>query len=195
MIKIAISGKAGTGKSTLTDLLIKEYIKKYNNENYKTIAFADPLKAIAKIMAPDISNNCLYGPSEFRRTKVRSLSKYKEITVRELLNKIGTDFGRSLNPSIWIDVFNESCLHFQNTYINQQSILIVSDVRYENEMSYVKNNGFYTVKIQRQTEYNIEHSSETEQENFNDCFDKEILNDKNLEYLENEAKSIINIVN
>lgn len=192
MIKIAISGKAGTGKSTFTDLLIKKYIEKYKNQNYKSLAFADPLKEIAKIMAPDIADNCLYGPSEFRKTIVKSLSIHKEITVRELLNKIGTDFGRSLNPTIWIDVFNENVLRFQKEYENEQSLLIVSDVRYENEMKYVINNGFYTIKIERTTDYNINHSSETEQEHFGDFFKKKILNNKNLEYLENQANLIIN---
>lgn len=195
MIKIAISGKAGTGKSTFTDLLIKKYIEICKNQNYKSVAFADPLKEIAKTMAPDITDNCLYGPSEFRNTIIKSLSAHKEITVRELLNKIGTDFGRSLNPNIWIDVFNENFLRFQKQYEKEQSLLIVSDVRYENEMKYVMDNDFYTIKIERTTNYNINHSSETEQESFTTYFDRKINNNKNLEYLENQANFIINSLN
>ena len=65
MIKIAISGKANSGKNTLAKL-IKQELKQQSINSCKFLAFADPIKKMSLIAFPDIPKKWLYGSSNYR---------------------------------------------------------------------------------------------------------------------------------
>lgn len=56
---IVLAGAMGSGKDTIGDILVK-------NHGFQKLAFADPLKKMAKLAFPAFSDEDLYGPSSKR---------------------------------------------------------------------------------------------------------------------------------
>ena len=175
MYKIAICGKAKSGKNTLAEMIQK----KLPTLSYKQVAFADPVKTIAKTMFPNIPQEYLTGPSEYRKNIIPGAFKDNQpLTVRQLLIDIGTGLGRSYNRNIWIDAFDKNLSSYK------EDLLILTDCRFINEFNYLKNKGFFIIKILRNEINFINHVSEIEQDSIPlDKFDFVINNEGSLEDL------------
>jgi len=192
MIKIAISGKANSGKDTLAklclDVLKDKYGLQFNGGMIKA-AFADPIKEIIKIMFPRTKRNVLYGPSKNRSAIVEGA--YKDgipLTYRTLLQDLGTEVGRGYKESIWLDI-----LDFKSEKAEKKnvSLFIIVDTRFRNEFDHVKKNGYITIRIKRDSQLQMTHASELEQELINDSeFDYVIDNNGTLDDL---RKNVIGI--
>lgn len=173
--KILISGKANSGKDTLTNLLIQS-LKIQNN--YIKLAFADPMKRIIEEMYPNVDKTWLYGPSELRNNIIPNAFDLndKALTVRKLLLDLGK-FGRTYNENIWIDATINK--------IDKNQHLIISDARFINEFTYAKDNNFYLIRIKRPNNtYKVDDISETEMDEIHDDeFHSVITNDHDLEWL------------
>src|SRR5271170_6405611 len=100
MYKIAITGKANTGKNTVGKLLVKglsdqtiDYVNLSGpvmGASSKFIAFADPIKKMARLAFPIIPRKWLYGPSKFRSEVIPGAFKNGvPLTVRQLLIDLG----------------------------------------------------------------------------------------------------------
>lgn len=185
MIKIAISGKARSGKDTLGKLLIKEL--GFSSRQIKKLAFADPIKHICKIMFPTVDNKHLFGPSEYRTIEIQNaLSDGKPLTIRQNLLDVGT-YARKYNEDIWINNFNYEYLKNQD-----KKLFIVPDLRFRNEIEYLKRENFFLIRIKRQASQIINHISETGQDDISDDeFDIVINNDYTLLELKQSVLSII----
>lgn len=185
MYKIAIMGKANTGKNTLGKMLAKQIRSrpfKYYQASY--MAFADPMKEMIRHMYPATPRKFLYGPSKFRNEIVPGAFKDgAPLTVRQLLIDIGT-LGRSYNSTIWIDNFNQ---RLNNTY--KKSIVVVPDMRFRNEFDCLHDKGFYLIRLYRDTgQPEIQHISETGQQTIKDEeFDYVLLNNRPLEDIKLEV--------
>jgi hypothetical protein len=122
---IGIAGKAGSGKSTIADYLVK-------NHQFVAVSLADPIKRICRDVF-DFSEEQLWGPSEKRneadqrypRFPLNPLTMAKEVhgdqvgeyrdteagrvfvprylTPRHALQQIGTEWGRDCYPNIWVE--------------------------------------------------------------------------------------------
>lgn len=175
MIKIAICGKAKSGKNTLACSIVEQL----KLDNYATIAFADPIKRVIKKMYPSISNEILWGPSEMREQTIPHASKdNKPLTIRQLLCDLG-DFGRQYNENIWI-------MNFEHEYLSKPNAqaIICPDVRFRNEFTYLKSQGFFMIRILRADCMNLAHVSEKQQEQIkNNEFDVIVNNNVSLEQL------------
>jgi hypothetical protein len=174
MFKIAICGKAKSGKNTLAHFIVKQL----KLDHYAMIAFADPIKRMIKKMYPNISNEILWGSSEMREQVIQyALKDNKPLTIRQLLCDLG-DFGRQYNENIWI-------MNFENEYINKNTqAIICPDVRFRNEFTYLKSQGFFMIRILRSDCMNLTHVSEKQQEQIkNNEFDVIINNNVSLEQL------------
>jgi hypothetical protein len=191
MIKVAITGKANSGKDTVGKIISKEHrsINRYKNFATK-IALADPVKEIGMIMFPDLKKNIFFGPSENRKTEIpNSFKNDSPLTVRQLLIDIGTNLGRSYNENIWLDVF-DSRLSIQEKH--GTSLVIVTDVRFRNEFDHVKNKGFFTIRLKRDNYTKIDNVSETDQDGIADLeFDYVLNNNGTLASLKDEIKNKI----
>jgi hypothetical protein len=165
-MKIAFGYKAGSGK----DLSVKYLIKKYGGNK---ISFSQPLYDIL-----------------FYAQKVCGFELKKD---RKFLQFIGTEWARSINPNIWIDLLitNSNKLNNQNIYC--------SDVRFVNEFESLKKNGWILIKILRP---NIDskrigngehtHVSEIELDTFkDDKWDYIIENNGTIKELYNKLDNII----
>ena len=126
-IRIAISGKFCSGKTTMANKIEHYFRERYNNITVKRVSFADEVKQIAK--------------NTF-------LMKNKD---RQLLQSIGKKM-REIDQ----DVF---CKHVIHNIQETDEVVILDDLRYENEMVYLKNNGFKIIRILINTETQKERIS------------------------------------
>ena len=87
---IGISGKFSSGKSTLANVISLK-------DNYTRQSFAEGIRDVIE---------CITGiDKEYTRSledKSRYLEEY-DMTIGELLQKIGTEFGRAVHIDIWVN--------------------------------------------------------------------------------------------
>jgi len=173
---IGVAGKAGCGKSTVGDLLVKEF-------GWVAVAFADPLKQWAKSVF-DFSDVQLWGSSTHRnepdkrypRTDAQGVVTF--CTPREVLQRLGTEVGRACYPPIWAErglkvahaLLAEPHLHDGKPYLwrYEQSVglyrvaalrdlrpvngVVFTDARFETEVSVIRAAGGKIVQVDREVE-------------------------------------------
>lgn len=191
MFKIAISGKAKSGKNTAAKIIESKLSEKLQRSiNCATVAFADPMKHMIKTMCPNVSYDVLFGSSELRNTPVNGMldERGNPVTVRQLLIDLGS-MARKYNPNTWIDNFHHRFAHIKD----QSDLVILTDCRFQNEFDYLKSQGYYLVRIKRQTDTFILHESETQQDGIaDDEFDFVIDNNYDKTYLVEQIEKIVN---
>ena len=68
---------------------------------------------------------------------------------RELLQKLGTDLGRTNNPNVWVNCVKEIVKALQTEY----DFVLIPDVRFPNEMDWSDTPFFtFTIRVNRQNE-------------------------------------------
>ena len=175
MYKIAISGKANSGKDTAAKLMW-EVLKSLNPksktyyskriEAVQNVALADPIKEMILLMFPRTPKKVLYGPSKLRSTEIPGAFKDGvPLTYRKLLQELGTEVGRGFKEDIWIDVLNYK---MEKAEKKGYLLFVVTDVRFRNEFDMVKNSGYTMIRIKRNEQLQMNHSSEMEQESISD---------------------------
>jgi len=191
MYKIAITGKANTGKNTVSHIITEELNKEIKNySKFKTIAFADPIKEMVRQMFPTLPKEYLYGSSENRAKVIPGAFKNGQpLTVRQLLIDLGTGVGREYKENLWLDVFDHT---FKIAKSKKREVVIVTDVRFRNEFDHLKKLGFFQIRILRDSHAKINHSSETNQDSIKDEeFDAVIHNNGSLDELTDKIMQII----
>lgn len=186
--KIAICGKAKSGKDTVAKIIGKT-LSVYEPISCQYIAFADPVKQVARTMFPNIPEQWLTGSSEYRESIIPgAFKKEKPLTVRQLLIDIGTELGRGYKSDLWLDVFDYNINANKN-----HNMVILTDCRFINEFRHIKSKGFFTLKMIREKSTNINHISETEQDSIpNSEFDHIIYNNGTIDDLNLQVQEIIN---
>ena len=193
MLKIGILGKAGTGKNSTAKIIKNIYATQLDKKiNSKIIAFADPIKEIVLTMFPEADKQCLFGSSKLRSNIIDKKyldSNNNPLTYRQALIDIGTKLGRSYNSNIWINNFDSRFKKLNS------DLVIVSDVRFENEIEYLIENGFYIIKLIRNNDLNINHSTEKDQDNISETkFNLIIDNNNTFKYLKNEITKFLKAI-
>lgn len=187
MYKIAITGKANSGKNTVARIIKKEMRKNIRGIFCKYIAFADPIKRMIRIMFPELPEKCLTGPSKYRSEIIPgAFNKGIPLTVRQVLIDLGTQ-GRQYNENIWLDAFD---LTFQKA--QSKNMIIVTDCRFRNEFEHLKKMKFFQIKLLRNNDSDIKHESETNQDTIKDDeFNCVIDNNGTLKDLQKKIRNII----
>lgn len=101
-------------------------------------------------------------------------------TIRQLLQKFGTEVGRNISPNLWVEVL-------MNDYIKAkldgyEEDWIITDVRFENEANAIRENNGILIRINRNTNLKDEHLSETALDNYKN-FDLVIDNNGTIDEL------------
>jgi hypothetical protein len=184
---IAISGKIGSGKSTVGDI--------FEKQGFVLDSFAKSVKDICSILF-GYDRNKIEGSTPADRLWREKIDKNntnligKDFTPRDAMVLVGTEFGRNMiHPNIWIEtLFNRS---------DKNKDLLITDLRFPNEYEEIKKRGGIVIRINRPNLTNLinnsnssNHISECALDNHN--FDYVINNDGTLYDLE---ISIINIIN
>jgi len=201
MYKIAICGKANSGKNTTANLILQELAVIKNKESLisETVAFADPIKEIILKMFPQKAHkDFLYGRSELRALEIPDTINVNgdPLTYRQILIDIGT-MARKYNPNIWVECFDFTYKNIlsKNNILKQfgqeTEALVVSDLRFKEELEYLKKENFFLIKLYRDEVTKINHASETQQDGFSDNdFNYIIYNNKTLQDLRQQVREI-----
>lgn len=159
---IAFTGKAGAGKTTASDYLVKNY-------GFVKVNFKDALVEEMKIKLPDVLRELanLYmvtSPKwitkfQGREPEVSEMVDFlfveKPAAMRGLMQNYGTEVVRGYDENHWVNKWLSKISQYQN--------VVVDDCRFLNEAAAVKKAGGTIVKIER-TDYieYMKHQSETE---------------------------------
>lgn len=201
-MKIALCGRKNSGKDTvakflnfylngglgITEDISTEILYKIlrinfqeNRLRYLNIAFADKLKEIVSVIYP-INKAYLYKCEkntlfyDFSAHSIKTLASATSVSLRQLLQ----DTADKIKKSFGENYFVENLLHDIKNVEN----VIVTDCRYINEYETLKKEGFYFVKVDRDTEEIDPHNSENSVINLpNDSFDFIINNNSDLNTL------------
>jgi hypothetical protein len=196
---LLIVGPAGSGKDSVADALAANI---YGSEN---IALASPLKEIAKAVF-GFSDRQLYGPSEARSEEIPNKPNYRAaekwiagvfggrysaflewarkhiegretVSARHVLQTFGTEFGRAIDPDIWIKIALETA---KNDIESGASLVIITDGRFRNEALRVKEVGGKILRINsHDSAFTGNHLSETEMKSIPSIwYDYEFVNPK-----------------
>lgn len=125
---IGIAGPARSGKDTLCNQFLEIFQEMGIKANRS--ALADQLKLECK----DFISNTLGIDVFTDKTEEKNI-------IRPFLVTWGTHVRRKLDPDIWIKKIQDS--------IEENSILIVPDIRFKNEFDWVKNNNGYMFFVDR----------------------------------------------
>ena len=179
MIIVGLHGKLESGKNTVANFLERDH-------GFVKIAFAAELKrAIDGIFHTNLMND---DSPEYKN----SLFKNGPLTIRELMTRFG-DATLAIDPMVWINHVSE----FLKT--TQSSRVVITDVRYMNEFSFLKNGGGHLCKIVNNGKRisnnpaHKNHKSETNLDNPDVKFDFTITNN-NGETTLDQLRSQINTV-
>jgi len=145
---IGLVGRARCGKSTFAGMLAGELVMHSNDVTIR--GFADNLR--------DMCNN-FFG-HDFYDDRVKTMEIFPGITGGMLLQKVGTDWFRSVDTDFWVKRMEKYLTDFDD-------YLIIPDVRFENEAKWVKDNDGYLVRLHRRVDVpgrDPNHPSETAQE-------------------------------
>ena len=167
MFIIGLTGKAGSGKDTAAIALSRQL-------GFQRHALAGPIKE---------SLNTMFGwtPDKWidREWKERPLDGL-EISPRTLAQTLGTEWGRELRDDFWIALLEYRLGQSDATRV------VVTDVRFDNEASWIQQRGGWIINITRLGIESVEaHSSE---DGLHPSFiDFEIPNDRSITHLEDRT--------
>ncbi len=174
---VGFSGKIGTGKTTLANLLVDllQSPRFYQRISATRIAFGDKLKeeaaSIYEFPIRDAYEN---------KDKVISMPalspiylapwKHEQASIREVLQYYATEICRYRDEDYWIKAIDAKIKAIPT---DEARIVFIDDVRFTNELEYVKRHGVcYRLECYQgwQAGENANHISETALDNAN--FDK-----------------------
>ena len=164
---VGITGYAGSGKDTLAQAMqyvtsrypIPEHITELfgilkishmTGSPWVIKKFADGVRDVASILAPRIG---LDTQEEKRRSMPPEWNiNGLPITVRDFLQKVGTDALRDgLHPDVWVNYLMSK--YTANGFTLEQPFLypkwIITDVRFQNEASAIRDKGGIIVRVDR----------------------------------------------
>lgn len=183
MAIISISGKIGSGKDTIADIIMQ--YTPYHRWQVKK--FAGKLKDIAEILTgvPKIN----FEDQEFKQ---QDMGPEWGMTYRDLLQKLGTEAMRSgLHKNVWVNALFAD-YQFNIEEDEQIHYWIITDSRFPNELAAVKKHNGITIKVIRDSgnTIGITHTSETALDNYTE-WDYVIDNNGTLEELKTQVLSIL----
>lgn len=177
MIIVGFVGTKGVGKDTAADVLVSDH-------GFVRRKFAQPIKE-ACAMLFQVPEHHFEGPEKEVVVEKHGLSP------RQMMQMLGTDMFRNMvNPDFWIRHFEQWCF--------EQSLntrVVVTDLRFQNEVDAVKRLGGFIVKIARSAgegrhRSTDAHVTETGVAHL-DGIDAEIENDGSIEELWKKIKALV----
>lgn len=165
MILISISGKKRSGKDTIAQM-IGNYLEVVP---YHRMAFADALKK-------EVSDACKVTPAFIEANKE---------SFRTILQWWGTDFRRKFSgEDYWINILLNKLL------VSTAELIIVPDVRFQNEYEVLRNLGAFMFYIDRPASDKDNHASEVSLTKDGHYWDFIVNNNGTLEQLDQTIKEI-----
>lgn len=177
---IGITGHAKSGKDTFFEKLA------HNSDSVIVkLNFADPLKKICEIMG--FSKEQLNDQSLKEQT-----DQFWGITPRKAMQTIGTEmFRKYFGPDVWTRIIERKIEMLKKEYEykhgdDQQNdeIIIIGDVRFQNETSFIERIGGFLIKIERP---DLDLSLPIYQHESENCIDKLTFDPKRFIVIKNDG--------
>jgi len=156
---IGISGKIGSGKTTLANYLCNRY-----PESLKKVSFDENLRRMVAILV-----NVDVEKTRSANDKASVILGW-DCTVGELLQLFGTEMGRSIHSDAWV-------LSLFSTFVEGESFWVSDDVRFVNECQGIKERGGLLIRLngdpgkvyaEAGKVRNLSHASETALDEYTD---------------------------
>lgn len=138
---IGIIGRKRSGKDTIADYLVD--IHKYDK-----LTFAEPIKKILEILF-GFDHDQLYG------NKKDVIDTRWNISPRKVMQFIGTNIFRekindliaNIGDNFWVKIMHNNC----KKMLDENKKIVISDVRFQNEVDMIRELGGILIKISRDT--------------------------------------------
>lgn len=169
---IGLCGIAGSGKSTVADILARKH-------GFVRKPFAYPLKSM--IAALGFDRSVLDGPAA---GKELPLDVFGGRTLREAMQTLGTEWGRAqFGEDFWIRMLARG--------LDGLSAVVADDVRFENEAQAIHDRGGIVVRLVRDGAGSSVGSSHVSEQLDHIKTDFEIHNDLSIDALERALPGLI----
>lgn len=191
---IGINGYAGSGKDTVGEII--KYL--HPSEHWEIKKFAGKLKEVASIILgiPTV----MFENQEFKKKNLPQMwsDHGMPMTVRDFLQRLGTDALREgLHPNTWVNALmgeytqtEHGGYDSEGTSLYKYPNWIVTDCRFPNEATAIKNQGGVVIKINRPGVNAVNaHPSEVALDHWN--FDYTIDNNGSIEDLKQEVDNML----
>lgn len=197
---IGISGKKQCGKDTVCKIIkALDIWNRYGDGDMLTFvkmllktpsplgsiwykhAYADKLKQVLSII---LNVNVAAFEDNIFKMSNSEIAKPEGgyYTNRELLQRFGTEVGRSISPTLWVDALFTS--------YSEDDYWIIPDVRFPSEAKAIKDRGGIIIRVDRETFSHDNHPSETALDDY-EGFDYRIDNNNDIEHLIDKVKGIM----
>jgi hypothetical protein len=175
---IGFHGKVGCGKDTAVEIIKQEY----GENNVEHLSFAKPLKDVVKL-GFNLTDEQVYDPIK----KELPIHGNTHITPRMLLQQWGTDI---LRPILGNDIFTRSVLN--KIKESDKRIVVISDVRFDNEAELVRLQGGSIVHIFRQGyEGTSQNTHASEMPIHSDLVNFVLFNDEGLDKYRDSVRKLV----
>ena len=159
---LAFCGPIGSGKDEAATVA--------GEFGYDKIGFADHLKEVCKFITGH----------DYTLRETKDSEVFPGVTGRRVLEVIGTEAMRTLNPNFWIDK------------VLEKKDIAICDVRFPNEVEAIQKAGGIVIKIIREGCQRTGHESDNWEELKSDFC---IINDGTLEEFKQEVRNFIGFIN
>lgn len=196
---IGISGKIGSGKDTVAELIVHHF-KGLDSTTYTCSEvtrpwdvrrFAARLKeTVAMLTHTSIANN-------YTREGKQKVPAGFSYTLGELQQKVGTALREHISDNVWITTTLSDFFDSNTNNVKTRPNVIVTDVRYHNEAEAILNLGGILIRVngdptgcRKYDKRDMEHPSETQLDDFAG-FTWVIENDSTIESLTKKVKAVV----
>lgn len=153
MTIIGLSGRKQSGKTVCSEF-IKRLLLSNGYQDVEIFNFADPLKEDICMNMFNLSYEQCYGEDDRKNEFVDAYWNEEQLSARELMQLIGTDLFRKLNPSVWVNAL------LNKIKKSNHQIVIISDCRFPNEVEAIKKHNGLVFRLNRNP-HKSEHISES----------------------------------
>ena len=168
---IGLHGRARAGKDTVANFIL-------SHRGGYVYSFADPIRAMLVPLGIDMAD-------PYWQANKEAILPALGASPRRLMQTLGTEWGRQLiNPDLWLILAKQRLL-------NLGPGMVIADVRFENEASWVRAHGGRVIHIERPKSVAVEaHASEAGIEFKGEEGDIKIVNGGTLEDLQNTIREV-----
>lgn len=172
---IGLHGRARAGKDTVANFIL-------SHRGGYLYSFADPIRAMLVPLGIDMSD-------PYWQARKEDVIPALGVSPRRLMQTLGTEWGRQIiNPDLWLILAKQRLLNFGPG-------MVIADVRFENEASWVRSQGGRVIHIERPNNVAIEaHASEAGIEFKGEEGDIKIVNGGTLEDLQNTIREVFDVI-
>lgn len=133
-ILIGLVGKKNSGKTTVANYL--------QEKGYEEVVYAEPLKRVVEIIFGFDYDMLLGDTPEKRQLRNTLRDPIWNMTPVQAMQQLGTEvFRENFDKETWIKIAGRKI----DTFRNNGKCVIVSDVRFENEMEFVRRMGGHLI--------------------------------------------------